>query len=179
MNRQSLTIDALKKLAREYLDFAKQHLQNTGSAEPVIILADPMEDGRPDEIVMLENPDNLNDDRAKDVLTDTIRQRIADGGFTAVLSLVDSYQLILKDPSLLPLYQQLRGMGMHSPEIAKMGVGTVEECINISVEVIDGQGFILTQPYTRDGGITFGDLREIDQPVISGRFKFFSAEVPA
>jgi hypothetical protein len=39
MNRQSLTIDALKELARDYLYLAKQEMKGTGGTTPVIILA--------------------------------------------------------------------------------------------------------------------------------------------
>ena len=166
------TIESLKSAGLALIESGKTQLKETKDLLPVIKLGDAA-DGSADMIFGIDI--DMNSGTAKDKLSKLIKGLIAKHGFFHSVSMFDAYHLQSKDKDEGELILRLREMGVPSPEIAKMGLGTLREQIGVFIEAV-GTKIAMSCPYERDadGAVTsFGEIEETIDANFSGRMIFF------
>lgn len=169
-----MNLEELKQHALTLLETSKKQLLKNGNIIPVIALYDAM-DGQGATVMAVGEPHLMNNEKAKDALADTVNKAIAEHGFTAVIMISDTWTLKLQKHEVEKAMLLRRQLGIDNVGLAKMGYGKLTEQLTATVEMSNGDGMIICQPYTRKGDkvTAFAEREDIDAPMKAGRFKWF------
>lgn len=169
----------LRAIADRYLQSAREQLLEHRGITPVVVLSGPA-DERPDEVIVLVDPQVMNSSDRKEAFAQMIKERIRDGGFTATLFMSDTYMLRTSSNAEASVVLVLSRHGLGCREIAAMGIGHVYEAITVTLESITGHTMILQMEYTRDADGKVTGFKPVEDAGKMGpsRFKFFDTPDP-